>query len=90
VPSVFPGGKDGLCVRLTSLPPSCTVTMKSGNLNFLEPSGPLQASNGAALPFCYIVFKTFGTACSVAPHHISEGLNFRKLDLCLTVHHQCR
>ena len=24
--------------------------MKSGNLNFLEPSGPLQASNGTALP----------------------------------------
>jgi len=29
------------CVRLTTLPPSCTVVMKSGNLNFLEPSGPL-------------------------------------------------
>ena len=25
--------------------------MKSGNLNFLEPSGPLQAFNGTALPF---------------------------------------
>jgi hypothetical protein len=25
--------------------------MKSGNINFLEPSGPLQACNGAALPF---------------------------------------
>ena len=25
--------------------------MKSGNLNFLEPSGPLQACNGSALPF---------------------------------------
>ena len=24
--------------------------MYSGNLNFLEPSGPLQASNGTALP----------------------------------------
>jgi len=24
--------------------------MKSGNLNFLEPSGQLQACNGAALP----------------------------------------
>jgi hypothetical protein len=24
--------------------------MKCGNLNFLEPSGPLQASNGTALP----------------------------------------
>ena len=25
--------------------------MKSENLNFLEPSGPLQACNGSALPF---------------------------------------
>jgi len=25
--------------------------MKSGNLNFQEPSGPLQACNGTALPF---------------------------------------
>jgi hypothetical protein len=25
--------------------------MKSGNLNFLEPSGPLEACNGTALPF---------------------------------------
>jgi len=32
--------------------------MKSGNLDFLEPSGPPQASNGTALPlpftYCYI------------------------------------
>ena len=35
---------------LTTLPPSCAVVMKSGNLNFLEPSGPLQASNVTALP----------------------------------------
>jgi hypothetical protein len=26
-------------VRLTTLPPSCTVVMKSGNLNFLEGPG---------------------------------------------------
>jgi len=45
----FLGGKGGRCVRLTTLPPSCAVVMKSGNLNFLEPSGPLQACNGTAL-----------------------------------------
>ena len=27
--------------------------MKSENLNFLEPSGPLQACNGTALPLSY-------------------------------------
>jgi hypothetical protein len=35
---------------LTTLPPSCAVIMKYGNLNFLEPSGSLQARNGTALP----------------------------------------
>jgi len=47
----FLGGKGGRCVRLTTLPPSFAVVMKSGNLNFLEPPGPLQASNGTGLPF---------------------------------------
>jgi hypothetical protein len=47
-PGVFPGCKGGRCVRLTILPPFCTVFMKSGNLNFLEPSGPPQACNGTA------------------------------------------
>ena len=44
----FPGDKCGWYVRLTTLPTSCAVVMKSGNLNFLEPSGPLQACNGTA------------------------------------------
>ena len=50
VPGAFPRGKGGWCVRLTTLP-SCAVVTKSGNLNFLEPSGPLQACNGPTLPF---------------------------------------
>jgi len=50
VPGVFPGGKSGRCVRPTTLPPSCAVVTKSWNLNFLEPSGPVQACNGTALP----------------------------------------
>jgi len=35
---------------MTNLPPFCAFMMKSGNLNFMETSGPLQASNGTALP----------------------------------------
>ena len=53
-------GKGGRRVRLATLPPSCAVVMKSGNINFLEPSGPLQACNGTALPFNY-----FETRCVV-------------------------
>ena len=44
-------GKGGRCVRLTTLPPSRAVVTKSGDLNFLEPSGPLQARIGTALRF---------------------------------------
>ena len=52
--TVFPGGKGDRCVRLTTLPPSCAVVMNSGNLNFLEPSGPLQACSGTDFFFCLI------------------------------------
>jgi len=43
--------KGSRCIKLTTLQPTCAIVMKSGNLNFLEPSGPLQARNGTALPF---------------------------------------
>ena len=48
----FLGVKGGRCVRADNLPPSCAVVTKSGNLNFLETSVPLQACNGRALPLC--------------------------------------
>jgi len=35
--------------KADNLPPFCAFVMKSGNLNFLEPSGPVEASNGTAL-----------------------------------------
>jgi hypothetical protein len=56
-------GKCGRCVRLTTLPPSCAVVMKSGNLNFLATSGPLQACNGTALPF--ILTSLYMLACNI-------------------------
>ena len=37
--------------KADNLPLSSAVVTKSGKLNFLEPSGPLQACNGTALPF---------------------------------------
>jgi len=51
----FPWGKCGRCIRLITLPLPCAVVMKSGNLNFLEPSGPLQACNGTDLPFYLLI-----------------------------------
>jgi len=50
-------GKGGGCVKLTTLPPSCAVVMKSGNFNFLEPSGPLQACNRTALPLPFFYHR---------------------------------
>ena len=64
----FLGVKGGRCVRLTSLPPSCAIVMISGNLKFLEPSGPLQACKGTAVllplplqPYmlCVLVHRVF-------------------------------
>ena len=40
-----------------NLPPSCAFVTKSGNLNFLAPSGPVQACNGTALPFYICVYQ---------------------------------
>ena len=31
-------------------PPTCAVVTKSGNINFVETSGPLWTCNGTALP----------------------------------------
>jgi len=58
----FLGVKGGRYVRLTTLPPSWAVVTKSGSLNFLEPSGPVQACNGTALP-SNVYFITKQYAC---------------------------
>ena len=44
------GAKGGRCVGLTTLPPSCADCLEIWGLNLLEPSGPVQACNGIALP----------------------------------------
>ena len=46
--------------------------MKSGNLNFLEPSGPLRACNGTALPF------TFRTQLSCSDNVNSQAHSCRQ------------
>jgi len=41
--------------KADNLPPSCAVVTSSGSLNFREPCGPVQASNGTDLPFTHKV-----------------------------------
>ena len=49
--------------------------MKSGNLNFVEPSGPFEACNGTALPLdaqisqIYFWNKTLHVSSSSSVHH---------------------
>ena len=35
------------------------IVLKSGGLNLLEPSGPVQACNGTALPFTVLAINGF-------------------------------
>jgi hypothetical protein len=48
---MFPGGKDGRYVRLTTLPPSCADYLKIWELQHLDASGPVKVCNRTALPF---------------------------------------
>ena len=53
--------------KADNLPPSCAVVTKSGNLNLLEPSGPLQAFNGTDLPLPLPVPFTLNTEAVEVP-----------------------
>ena len=51
--------------KADNLPPSCAVVTKSGNLNFLETSGPVQACNGTDLPIFTLYSLERGSGSSV-------------------------
>jgi len=78
VPGAFPGGKGGRCVTLTTLPPSGAVVMKSGNLNFLEPSEHL----GPVMGLHYAQGRNLGQriqffhACSQIQHDSMFSFRF--------------
>ena len=57
--------------KANNLPPSCAVITKSGNLNFLETSGPVQACNGTTLPLQ--ICRT-GCVCEIKTVWWSNGL----------------
>jgi hypothetical protein len=50
VPGIFLGGKGLRSVGLKKLTLHVPIVLKSGNLNFQEPSEPVQVRNGIALP----------------------------------------
>ena len=73
--------------KAENLPPSCAVVMKSGSLNFLEPSGPLQACNGTALPlhaWAYTAYTIINTPVRIRTrararthtHSLTHSLTF--------------
>ena len=56
---MFPGGKGGRCLGLTTLHLHVPIALKSGNLKLLEPSGPVRACNGIAFLFIYLFICLF-------------------------------
>ena len=56
--------------KADNLPPSCAVVTKYGNLNFLEPSGPIQACNGTALPFFITFISVFMFPRFITIYHV--------------------
>jgi hypothetical protein len=52
-------GEGGRCVRMTNLPPSCAVVMKSGNLNFLGPCRPRHARPVKGLLYLYLYISYY-------------------------------
>ena len=45
----FLGGGGSCCIGLTTLPSHVPIVLKSGSLNLLEPSGPVQTCTRIAL-----------------------------------------
>ena len=65
--------------KADSLPPSCAVVTKSGSLNFLEPSGPLQACNGTDLPLPFFVFAcSIGLTVGAGKSSLSIGMSMER------------
>jgi len=71
--------------KADNLPPSCAVVTKSGSLNFQEPSGPVQACNGTALPlFMYV--RTY-VLCMYVCMYVCTYV--RMYYVCITFMHVC-
>ena len=71
--------------KADNLPPSCAVVTKSGNLNFLEPFGPVQACNGTVLPLPFTVSNS--VTCVVSPAYSSPQFREKNSALILLLGH---
>ena len=68
VPGVFPGGKGGRCVRLTTLPPSCAVARNLGALTSWNPLGLSRPVTGLLLPFYLVTGSTHFSGKKIHTH----------------------
>jgi hypothetical protein len=72
-------GKDGRCLRVTTLPPSkCRTSWKSGALIYRIPQGPVETCSGRALPlhmfFGINSYETvFGLSCFILQNIWSQN-----------------
>ena len=55
----FLRGKDGRCIQMITYHLHVPNVLKSGSFNFLEPSGPVQACNGIALPLTVTITQAY-------------------------------
>jgi hypothetical protein len=60
-PHYGPGSKGCRCVGLTTLPPSCADGHEIWEPQLLEPSGPVQACSGIAVPLYHDEYQTVST-----------------------------
>jgi len=57
-----------------NLRPSCPVVTKSGDLNFLEPSGPVQTCNGTVYLYLYLLSECGpGSSVGIATGYGQDG-----------------
>jgi hypothetical protein len=73
-----PGGKDGWCVRVTTLPPMIVpkVIKKSRSLNLLDPQVPAQACSRKTLPLPLHWVCMNIKDCIVDKVHIIHGFKY--------------
>ena len=78
--------------KADKVPPSCAVITKSGSLNFLETSGPVQACNRTDLPLPYYNIDITGTETAIIMretiplHRIEKLPSARGMSGIITTH----